>query len=73
MGKQLNTVGEVIEELGGHQVVEEMTAFLSKRRPISRVPMWKNRNRFPPKSYTVLQRALQKRGKTAPALLWGMP
>lgn len=73
MGKQLNTVNEVIEELGGPQVVEELTKFLSKRRPVSRIPMWKIRNRFPPKSYTVLQRELERRGKKAPPQLWGMP
>jgi len=72
MGNQLKTVGDVIEELGGIQIVEEMTKSLSKKRPYSRVRMWKHRERFPPKTFTVLQRALQKRGKSAPPQLWGM-
>lgn len=72
MAKQLNTVSEVIEELGGHQAVEEMTKQLSDRRPVSRVLMWKHRKKFPSHTYTILQRELQRRGKSAAPELWGM-
>jgi hypothetical protein len=72
MAKQLTSVADVISELGGPDAVSEMTKSLSKRQPYSRVRMWKIRERFPPKTYAVLQRELRKRGKTAPSELWGM-
>lgn len=68
MVKQLNTVEEVISELGA-DVVKELT----KRDSASAVPMWKNRKRFPATTYTILKTALQERGMSAPDTLWGMP
>ena len=68
MAKELHTVGEVISELGGFAVVQEMT----RREGKFTVQMWKNRNRFPPNTYTILKSALQERGITAPDNLWGM-
>jgi len=69
MSKQLHTVDEVISELGGFDAVRELT----NRASASAVPMWKNRKRFPAKTYTVLKSALQQRGVDAPDELWGMP
>lgn len=67
--KQLETVDEVISELGGFEAVKELT----NRDSASAVPMWKHRKRFPTTTYTVLKSALQERGFSAPDKLWGMP
>jgi hypothetical protein len=69
MIKRLQTVEEVIAELGGPKAVGQLT----ERKSASAVPMWKNRKRFPPKTYTILQAALKERGLSAPNDLWGMP
>ena len=69
MIKRLQTVEEVITELGGFQAVAEMTG----KESISAVPTWKWRKRFPAKTFTILQAALQQRGLSAPNELWGMP
>lgn len=69
MSKRLQTVEEVIAELGGPQAVKELTRAASP----SVVPMWKNREHFPTKTYTILQAALQERGLSAPNHLWRMP
>ena len=69
MSKRLQTVEEVIAELGGPKVVADLT----DKRSASAVPMWKNRKRFPAKTFTILQAALHKRGLSAPNDLWGMP
>ncbi|MEH2501213.1 hypothetical protein V1290_000024 [Bradyrhizobium sp. AZCC 1578] len=68
MVKQLHTVKEVISELGGQDAVKQLT----NSKSASRVPMWKNRKRFPATTYTVLKSALQERGLSAPDDLWGM-
>ena len=67
--KELSTVEEVISELGGLDAVKVLT----RAEGDSVVPMWKNRKRFPAKTYTVLKPALEERGLTAPNSLWGMP
>lgn len=69
MVKQLCTIEEVIAELGGFDAVKDLT----KRASSSAVPMWKLRQRFPSKTYTVMKSALQERGLSAPDELWGMP
>jgi hypothetical protein len=69
MTKRLQTVEEVIAELGGPQAVAELT----EKKSISAVPTWKYRKRFPAKTFTILQAALQRRGLSAPNDLWGMP
>lgn len=68
MTKHLETVEEVIAELGGPQAVAELT----EKKSQSAVPMWKNRKRFPANTFTTLQTALQARGLSAPNNLWGM-
>jgi len=69
MTKQLSTIDEVIEELGGFKAVAELT----NKASASAVPMWKSRKRFPAKTYTVMKSALNAIGATAPDDLWGMP
>jgi hypothetical protein len=64
----LHTVEEVIDELGGFDAVKELT----NRNSPSAVPMWKNRNKFPPNTYVAMISALHAIGKTAPSSLWGM-
>lgn len=69
MAKQLNTVEDVISELGGFDAVKELT----NRNSSSAVPMWKHREKFPPNTFTVMTAALKAKGARAPASLWGMP
>ena len=70
MNKQLNTVEEVISELGGYQAVRELT---EKNSNLSTVMMWKTRQKFPATTYARMQAALRAKGATAPDDLWGMP
>ena len=65
---QLHSVEQVIKELGGFDAVKELT----NRGSPSAVPMWKNRNKFPPNTYVAMIAALQAKGFVAPASLWGM-
>lgn len=69
MVKKLHTAEDVISELGGVDVVRELT----KRNGRWTVPMWKHREKFPPNTYTVMKAALKAKGATAPESLWGMP
>jgi hypothetical protein len=68
MLKQLNTVEEVILELGGPIAVRQLANLKSP----SAVWNWKDRNGFPPKTYTVMKAALRARGADAPDALWNM-
>lgn len=68
MQTELHSIDDVITALGGLKEVAEMTG----RRSSSAVPMWKQRGSFPSNTYAVMIVALQERGKTAPASLWGM-
>lgn len=69
MSKELRTVEQVIETLGGHKAVAELANCSSP----SVVPMWKSRKKFPSWTYTVILPALQAKGLSAPNKLWGMP
>lgn len=62
----LETAAAVVEELGG----PTKAAALVGRKVQSGVN-WKRINRFPPRTFFVLTEELKKRGKTAPASLWG--
>lgn len=66
MSNKLETVGEVVEAIGGKDAVEVITG----KRGL--VPTWKHRNKFPSNTYLALMTALSAEGKTAPASLWGM-
>ena len=63
--KQLSTVEEVIEALGGVSSVARLTG-VSYTAPFN----WKAANVFPPRHYFVLRAALKKRGCSAPESLW---
>jgi hypothetical protein len=69
MLKQLCTVDEVIKELGGYPAMRE----LIPRKSTSAALMWNFRNKFPANTFLVLTAALEAKGASAPASLWGMP
>lgn len=66
MSKELDTVEKVVAELGGAQVVMELTG----RDGSSVVPVWKHRGHFPGYTYPAIQKALSAKGATAPDTLW---
>jgi hypothetical protein len=66
MFKNLQTIDEVIEELGGPQAVMDLT----KRESNSVVPVWRHRGKFPGYTYPALQNALKAKGASAPDELW---
>lgn len=63
----LSTASEVMDELGGNAMVAELTGSKPKA-----VWNWRKSGAFPSNTYLALISALQQRGKTAPASLWGM-
>jgi hypothetical protein len=69
MAKRLNTVEEVISELGGYNAVRELT---NRHGTPSTVLMWKVRKSFPPNTYAVMKAALHARNADAPDSLWNM-
>lgn len=64
---ELNSTSEVMDALGGNPGVAELTGSKPKA-----VWNWRNFEKFPSNTYAVMIVALQERGKTAPASLWGM-
>lgn len=64
----LNTIEEVILHLGGVKAVQELTG----RGTASAVTNWALRNSFPSNAYVTMKAALEAKGCTAPAELWGM-
>lgn len=65
--RKLQSVPLVVAALGGKHAVADMTG-----RTWSAVWNWESREAFPPNTYTVLKRALEAKGLTAPDALWGM-
>ncbi len=66
---ELTTVAQVIEVFGGVTATGEI---LRRKYPRQTAQWWKNKNKFPPASYCVMQRKLKQLGHTAPPSLWGM-
>ncbi len=64
---ELNTTSAVMDALGGNPGVAKITGSKPKA-----VWNWRNFDKFPSNTYAVMIEALQERGKTAPASLWGM-
>jgi hypothetical protein len=66
--RHLRTVQDVVEALGGIEAVCELTNANNKQawNWVGRAGM------FPARKYVVMQRALKRRGATAPAWLWNM-
>ena len=63
----LQTAAEVIDVLGGLRGVSDLTGSQYKA-----VANWKMFNAFPPRTYLIMQAALRRRRRSAPAALWGM-
>jgi len=63
----LKTTSEVMDALGGNPAVAKLTGSKTKA-----VWNWRTFETFPSNTYAVMIAALQERGKTAPASLWGM-
>jgi hypothetical protein len=66
----LNSIEDVIEELGGVKAVAELT---NRTNSASVVPNWIDRKSFPRQTYAVMKAALHAKGATAPGDLWKMP
>lgn len=66
--KPLETVGDVIDALGGNQAVQAITGVKS----VQAVSNWRSRQKFPPRHYTVMSAALEERNLSAQQGLWGM-
>ena len=66
--RELETVADVIEALGGLSAVATQ---YTESGNVSTVSTWKKRG-LPSRTYTVMTEDLRKRGHTAPARLWGM-
>ena len=64
---ELNTTSDVMDALGGNPGVAKLTGSKPKA-----VWNWRSFDKFPSNTYAVMIEALQERGKTAPASLWGM-
>ncbi len=67
MSKQLTTVHEVVDVLGGRIALAKM--FNCDPRRISN---WITANEFPAKTYVVLNDALRAKSKSASKTLWAM-
>jgi hypothetical protein len=63
----LNTASEIIETLGGVKAVSQLTG-----STYAAVWNWKAFQKFPPRTFVILNDALRKQGHDAPARLWGM-
>lgn len=65
--RTLNSVAEIVDELGGRAAVARMTD-----RTTQAVTNWKASQRFPSQTFLLLMHELAARGCTAPASLWSM-
>ena len=64
MWKEIRTAAQAIDLLGGPSVVAALFADVDPRA----VSMWRQRKRFPPKAWLVLEPALRGKGRFSPAL-----
>lgn len=64
---ELHTTSEVMDALGGNTAVAELVGSNNKA-----VWNWRGFDTFPSNTYVAMTAALNARGKTAPASLWGM-
>jgi hypothetical protein len=63
----LHTAAEIIEKLGGINTVAALT-----NSGYRRVWNWKATNKFPARTFLIINRELRKEGFIAPDKLWGM-
>lgn len=68
MIRELETVDQVVSELGGSDAVRKIT----RSKYVSTVSNWIKDGKFPPKTYKVMQNKLCALGLSAPDRLWGM-
>lgn len=64
---ELHTTSEVMDALGGNTAVAELVGSNNKA-----VWNWRGSETFPSNTYVAMIAALNVRGKTARATLWGM-
>lgn len=65
----LNTVAEVMRELGGTGAITKITA----RNSTSTSRRWRREGLFPADTFDAITNALKERGVTAPPSLWSIP
>jgi hypothetical protein len=68
--KELNSVDEVIAELGGPTAAARISALGVSAQAVSN---WRMRKRLPAEKYLVVSSELRQRGFSAPASLFGIP
>lgn len=66
--KQLNTVDEVLDSLGGNAAVMTITGVVTPQA----ISNWRWRQRIPSRHSSPIADALKARNLTAPRRLWGM-
>lgn len=66
--RNLRTVEQVIEALGGPKAVGELT----KRASVNAAWNWTDRGSFPTNTYAIMKAALAEIGASAPDSLWNM-
>lgn len=69
MQRQLQTVSEVIEILGGLAATARL---VDRTYQAQHANNWQEAGRFPAKTYVVISNELKSRGYDAPLRLWGM-
>lgn len=67
MSGNLTTIDAIIDAIGGNGPVGELTGAKA-----STVSMWKKSQSFPANTFLVITAALNAKGLSAPASLWGM-
>lgn len=65
--QELSTTSEVMDALGGNDAVADVTGSKPKA-----VWNWRKAGTFPSNTYVAIAAALEAKGFTAPASLWGM-
>lgn len=68
--RNLNTVDEIIDELGGTAVVARLTTTKERVRHMQHVSNWRAAGFFPSDTYLIITAALKERRCTASASLW---
>ncbi len=65
--RELQTAGDVIDELGGTAATARLTG-----RKDQHVSNWRKAGKLPAKTFLVLKAELSVRGVDAPSMLWGI-
>lgn len=70
--RTLRTTSEVIDALGGNIPFGEMISTAKFERVAQHVSNYRRTGNFPADSFLVVRAALEAKGLTAPAALWGI-